>query len=90
MLTKAHLNDYPRLLLSSKTAQDKNKRIYFATYQAMAKSHERYNIGFFDLIIIDEAHRSIYFRYKYMIDYFDALVVGLTATPKQSIVKKYI
>ena len=84
---KTHLNDYPRLLLSSKTAQDKNKRIYFATYQAMAKSHERYNIGFFDLIIIDEAHRSIYFRYKYMIDYFDALVVGLTATPKQSIIK---
>ena len=84
---KTHLNDYPRLLLSSKTAQDKNKRIYFATYQAMAKSHERYNIGFFDLIIIDEAHRSIYFRYKYMIDYFDALVVGLTATPKQSILK---
>ena len=84
---KTHLNDYPRLILSAKTAQDKNKRIYFATYQAMAKSHEKYNIGFFDLIIIDEAHRSIYFRYKYMIDYFDALVVGLTATPVQSIVK---
>lgn len=84
---KTHLNDYPRLILSARTAEDKNKRIYFATYQAMAKSHEKYNIGFFDLIIIDEAHRSIYFRYKYMIDYFDALVVGLTATPKQSIIK---
>ena len=84
---KTHLKDYPRLILSAKTAQDKNKRIYFATYQAMAKSHEKYNIGFFDLIIIDEAHRSIYFRYKYMIDYFDSLVIGLTATPKQSINK---
>ena len=75
-----------RLLLSLKQPRIKTSEL-FATYQAMAKSHERYNNEFFDLIIIDEAHRSIYFRYKYMIDYFDALVVGLTATPKQSIIK---
>ena len=43
---------------------------------------------FFDLVIADESHRSIYNRYRYLIDYFDALIVGLTATPKKSISKK--
>jgi type I restriction enzyme R subunit len=38
--------------------------------------------GHFDLIIVDEAHRSIYNRYKAIFDYFDATVVGLTATQK--------
>lgn len=39
----------------------------------------------FDLIIIDEAHRSIFKKYKAIFDYFDALVVGLTATPKDDV-----
>ena len=44
-----------------------------------------YGVGHFDLIIIDEAHRSIYNRYKAIFDYFDACIVGLTATPKDGI-----
>ena len=36
------------------------------------------------LIIVDEAHRSIYNRYKAIFDYFDASIVGLTATPKET------
>lgn len=39
--------------------------------------------GHFDLIIVDEAHRSIYNKYKDIFTYFDALLVGLTATPKR-------
>jgi type I restriction enzyme R subunit len=39
----------------------------------------------FDLIIVDEAHRSIFKKYKSIFDYFDALVVGLTATPKTDV-----
>jgi type I restriction enzyme R subunit len=41
-----------------------------------------YSVGHFDLIIVDEAHRSIYNRYKAIFDYFDATVVGLTATQR--------
>ena len=82
---KEHLPDYPRLILSSKTSEDRNKRIYFSTYPALMKSYEKFDVGFFDLIIADESHRSIYHRYRHLIDYFDALVVGLTATPKKSI-----
>ena len=39
------------------------------------------DVGFFDLIIADESHRSIYNKYRDLFDYFDALQVGLTATP---------
>ncbi len=45
----------------------------------------RFGPGFFDLIIVDEAHRSIYNRYGEIFDYFDALVVGLTATPRADV-----
>ncbi len=68
-------------------------RLAFSTYQTMmglidgAKdSDERfYGVGHFDLIIVDEAHRSIYKKYQAIFEYFDALFLGLTATPKESI-----
>lgn len=41
------------------------------------------DVGFFDLIIADESHRSIYNRYRDLFDYFDALQLGLTATPRE-------
>ena len=41
--------------------------------------------GHFDLIIIDEAHRSVYQKYRAIFEYFDSLLVGLTATPKDEI-----
>ena len=46
-----------------------------------------FTVGHFDLIIIDESHRSIYQKYKTIFDYFDARIVGLTATPRQDLDK---
>lgn len=70
-------------------------RIAFSTYPTMMglidgskeKDKRFYGVGHFDLIIIDEAHRSIYKKYQAIFDYFDALFLGLTATPKNSIDK---
>ena len=45
----------------------------------------RFGVGHFDLVIIDEAHRSVYQKYRAIFDYFDSLLVGLTATPKDEI-----
>lgn len=45
----------------------------------------RFGVGHFDLIIIDEAHRSVYQKYGAIFDYFDSLLVGLTATPRVEI-----
>ena len=46
---------------------------------------KRFGVGHFDLIVIDEAHRSVYQKYRAIFEYFDALLVGLTATPKDEI-----
>lgn len=67
----------------------------FSTYQTMmncidsAKDEEGklFTCGHFDLIILDEAHRSIYNKYQDILTYFDAPIVGLTATPKEDIDK---
>ena len=75
----------PLTLVTSKTAQDRNKRIYLATYPAMARIFQTFDTGFFDLIIADESHRSIYNRYKDLFKWFDCLQVGLTATPVDKI-----
>src|SRR5438045_5986181 len=45
----------------------------------------RFGAGHFDLIIIDEAHRSVFQKYRAIFDYFDSLLVGLTATPKDEV-----
>lgn len=67
----------------------------FSTYQTMMNSIDEaedaegrlYTPGHFDLLICDEAHRSIYNKYKDIFTYFDAPLVGLTATPKDEIDK---
>ena len=67
----------------------------FSTYQTMANCIDEINdeegklftAGHFDLIIVDEAHRSIYNKYRDIFNYFDAPLVGLTATPKDEIDK---
>ncbi|MDF1593523.1 MAG: DEAD/DEAH box helicase family protein [Desulfobacterales bacterium] len=71
----------PMTVVSANTAKDRDKRIYLATYPAMNKIFQTFDVGFFDLIIADESHRSIYNRYLDMFRYFDSLQVGLTATP---------
>ncbi|MGV8907279.1 MAG: DEAD/DEAH box helicase family protein [Acetobacterium sp.] len=79
-------------LLSNK--EDKNARIVFSTYPTMlnAIDNEKNEAGqrlftpaYFDLIIIDESHRSIFKKYRTIFDYFDAILVGLTATPKTDV-----
>ena len=76
-----HIPSEPLIYVTSKTSQEREHRIYLATYPAMDGCYESFDIGFFDLIIFDESHRSIYKKYLNLIRYFDALKVGLTATP---------
>jgi type I restriction enzyme, R subunit len=51
----------------------------------MDGERRRFGPGYFDLVVIDEAHRSVYQKYQAIFDYFDALLVGLTATPKEEV-----
>lgn len=76
-----HLPHEPRVIVQADTARDRDKRVYLATYPAMMKHYRDFDVGFFDLIIADESHRSVYNIYKSLFDYFDAIRVGLTATP---------
>lgn len=79
---KQFLHGEPRTFVTATTSQDRDKRIYLATYSAMMKCYESFDVGFFDVVISDESHRSIYNRYRDLLLYFDALQVGLTATPR--------
>lgn len=78
---KDHIPTESPTILSTKSKDDHRSHIFMATYPAMMKIFENFDVGFFDLIVADESHRSIYNRYKPLFDYFDGLQVGLTATP---------
>ena len=83
---RTHLPDMSLCnLLSNK--DDKYARIVFSTYPTILNSIDKgmFSPAHFDLIIIDEAHRSIFRKYRVIFEYFDAYLVGLTATPKQDI-----
>lgn len=71
------------------TEISKDRRVYSATYPTMLNIIQNKDCPlsphFFDLIIADESHRSIYNVYKNIFDYFDALEIGLTATPKDAV-----
>lgn len=75
--------------LSGSGEKDYNARLMFCTYQTMINyidaEDKRFSSGRFDLIIIDEAHRSIFNKYGSIFSYFDSLLVGLTATPKSEV-----
>ncbi|WP_298012768.1 DEAD/DEAH box helicase family protein, partial [uncultured Aquabacterium sp.] len=60
-------------------------RIYIGIYQGLINDYESFDVGFFDLIIADESHRSIYNLYGDLFKYFDAIQVGLTATPVEMV-----
>ncbi|MDD2299956.1 MAG: DEAD/DEAH box helicase family protein [Fermentimonas sp.] len=70
---------------------DKNARILFSTYQTMINfidaDTKEFSVGRFDLIIIDEAHRSIFGKYMSIFNYFDSFLIGLTATPRDEVDK---
>ena len=66
--------------------------IVFSTYPTIMNAIDKidgqsrkFGSGYFDLIIIDEAHRSVYKKYRYLFDHFDALLLGLTATPRDEV-----
>lgn len=74
------------------TRTDTNARVCLSTYQTMMNLIDEVEGGVrgfspahFDLIIIDEAHRSIYQKYQALFTYFDALLLGLTATPRSEV-----
>lgn len=74
------------------TEKEKEGRVYVSTYPTMmglideTMSNEvRFGVGHFDLVIIDEAHRSVYQKYSAIFSYFDSLLVGLTATPREQV-----
>ena len=60
-------------------------RVFIATYPGMMSIFQQYDVGYFDLIVADESHRSIYNIYGDIFKYFDALEVGLTATPVEMV-----
>jgi type I restriction enzyme, R subunit len=79
----------PVNLVTEKNAEG---RVYVSTYSTLmglinhvSEAERKFGVGHFDLIVIDEAHRSVYKKYRTIFDYFDALLVGLTATPKDEI-----
>lgn len=78
---KQNLPSEPRCVIGESGKVDQTARIYIATYPGMMNRFAQLDVGFFDLIIADESHRSIYNKYRDLFDYFDALQVGLTATP---------
>ncbi len=92
---KKHLPDVaPVNLVTEKNTEG---RVFVSTYPTIMglidqsleggglDGQRRFGVGHFDLVIIDEAHRSVFQKYRAIFDYFDALLVGLTATPKDEV-----
>lgn len=71
--------------------KDLDARLMFSTYQTIINyidnDEKLFSVGRFDLIVIDEAHRSIFGKYGAIFNYFDAMLIGLTATPREEIEK---
>ena len=76
-------------ILNETREPDFDARIMFSTYQTMINyidsDTKKFSVGRFDLIIIDEAHRSVFGKYTAIFDYFDSMIVGLTATPREDV-----
>ncbi|TQQ45001.1 DEAD/DEAH box helicase family protein [Vibrio cholerae] len=81
------------ILDSSQSKDNIDSRLYFSTYPTMKNLLDRganerpFGVGHFDLIVVDEAHRSVYSKYRQIFEYFDGFLVGLTATPKDEVEK---
>lgn len=87
---------YPNWLLCNlcKNKHDADASVVFSTYQTMINAIDTeagadgkpvFSAGHFDLIIVDEAHRSIFKKYRVIFEHFDAIMVGLTATPRNEV-----
>ncbi len=100
-LVKQAKNSYTNLLkdltccnLTEEKDDPESSRMIFSTYPTMMRAIDEkknkygerlFGPGHFDLIICDEAHRSIYKKYQEIFAYFDAMILGMTATPKNEI-----
>jgi type I restriction enzyme R subunit len=89
---KAHLPDSAPVNLVTERTSD--GRVFLSTYPTMMnlidgkqEGQVKFGPGHFDLIVIDEAHRSVYQRFRAIFEYFDSFLVGLTATPKDEVDK---
>lgn len=87
---KEHLPDVATINLVKERGGE--GRVFVSTYPTMmnvikdvGSDKRQFGPGFFDLVIIDEAHRSAYQKFHAIFDYFDALLVGLTTTPKDDV-----
>ncbi|MCK0439538.1 DEAD/DEAH box helicase family protein [Gordonia alkaliphila] len=87
---KTFLPDSPPVNLL--TDRNTDGRVYVSTYPTMMglineldNGRRRFGPGYFDLIVIDEAHRSVYQKYRRIFEYFDSYLLGLTATPKEDV-----
>ena len=88
---KRHLPDSSPINLVEE--KEKDGRVFVSTYPTLLGliddsrdgGERRFGVGHFDLLVIDEAHRSVFRKYRAIFDYFDAFLIGLTATPKDEI-----
>lgn len=82
---KEHLPNEPRWPNSAEKVLAKDRRIYVATYPTMLNiirdPSQNLSPHFFDFVVVDESHRSIYNTYGEVLDYFKTITLGLTATP---------
>jgi type I restriction enzyme, R subunit len=97
VLVKQAVNAFKQHLPSATTVNlltEKNEhgRVYVSTYSTMmglidetVEGRRAFSVGHFDLVIIDEAHRSVYRKYGAIFSYFDCYLLGLTATPKDEV-----
>ena len=76
-----HLRDYPCHVLRPGRGFDRAKRVTIATLQTMIAEYRRLSSGYFDLVVTDECHRSIYGKWSCVLRHFDGIQLGLTATP---------
>jgi type I restriction enzyme R subunit len=76
-----HLPDLPSYVLRAGRRFDDAKRVTIATLQSMVNIYRDYSSGYFDLVITDECHRSIYGQWSGVLKHFDGIQLGLTATP---------
>mgnify|MGYP002784697556 CR=1 FL=1 len=82
---KEHLPNEPRWPNDGDSDITTDRRIYVTTYPSMLNiirnEHKSLSPHFFDLVVVDESHRSIYNTYQEILDYFNTITLGLTATP---------
>ncbi|WP_242065488.1 DEAD/DEAH box helicase family protein [Trichocoleus sp. FACHB-262] len=88
---KSHLPTATAIDLST-GGDAETANVVLSTYPTMfnrihrsAEGQRIFGPGHFDLVIVDEAHRSIYKKYRFLFEYFDSLLVGLTATPRAEV-----